>query len=302
MKTVNLFVVTLCSWVFASAAWADTYGAVEPFVDEAVLDIDPLKDQDLDIRAAFAERLLQCGVVAEVENLLSAEHVISTINDRNLPFQVAAGGFAGGSNPTYAFTTVARGPNAATNHDIKLLGDSLGYVMSQGSVFLLDPDTTTSFDFPANYVILSFHRAPSLGRSAELFETVGRIDPELFETDTSGYTQFGRSYLSLQSDVPDARFIAGYVQAARMFGVDYNPVIQGEPSMFQGSAAFPGNDWIAHPHGEEYLDRLPHRIHAALGRLRHVHLSFTRKVLRKIRRHDADHHALLRFVNQLECR
>jgi hypothetical protein len=35
---------------------------------------------------------------------------------------------------------------------------------------------------------------------------VGRIDPELFETDTSGYTQFGRAYLSLQSAVPDQQF------------------------------------------------------------------------------------------------
>lgn len=52
-------------------------------------------------------------------------------------------------------------------------------------------------------MVLNFDHDPSLEESAALFETVGRIDPELFETDTSGYTQFGRAYLSLQSAVPD---------------------------------------------------------------------------------------------------
>jgi len=32
---------------------------------------------------------------------------------------------------------------------------------------------------------------------------VGQIDHELFDTDTSGYTQYGRAYLSLQSAVPE---------------------------------------------------------------------------------------------------
>src|SRR4026209_1637331 len=85
--------------------------------------------------------------------------------------------------------------------------DSLGYVMSQGSAFLLDADDTSSFDFPANFVVLNFDTPPPLARSAALFRTVGRIDPLLFFTDTSGYTQYGRAYLSLQSDVDDAQFI-----------------------------------------------------------------------------------------------
>ena len=93
-----------------------------------------------------------------------------------------------------------------------MLTDSLGYVLSQGSAFLLDADDPTSFDFPANYVVLNFSTPPPIAASAALFRTVGRIDPELFETDTSGYTQFGRAYLSLQSAVPDEQFIAGYVR------------------------------------------------------------------------------------------
>jgi len=301
MKPVKLVVVTLCSVLWLHAAQAGTNGSVEPFTSSTVLDIGLLEVQSLDVRTAFAERLLQCGVVDRVEGALSAEHITHTINDRNTQFQVSAGGFAGGSNPTYAFTVTDTGPNAATHDDIRLLTDSLGYVLSQDSAFLLDTNSTATFDFPANYVVLNFRHTPSIEQSAELFETVGRIDPELFETDTSGYTQFGRSYVSLQSDVPDAEFIAGYVQAAQQFGVEYNPIIGNVPSLFQGSAAFPGNDWSAHPHGEDYLSRIPHRVHAALGRIRAVHLRFTQKVLQKLQRHDADHRELLRFVSQLDC-
>ena len=63
---------------------------------------------------------------------------------------------------------------------------------------------------------------------------------ELFETDTSGYTQYGRAYLSLQSAVSDDRFINGYVRAAAAFGVEYTPVINGTPSLFQGGGRLPG--------------------------------------------------------------
>ena len=78
-------------------------------------------------------------------------------------------------------------------------------------------------------MVLNFASPPSLEQSAALFEAVGRIDPELFETDSSGYTQYGRAYLSLQSFVPDEQFIAGYVQAAAQFGVEYTPIVNGPP-------------------------------------------------------------------------
>jgi hypothetical protein len=165
---------------------------------------------------------------------------------------------------------------------VKVLTDGLGYVMSQGSAFLLDSDDTSSFDFPANYVVLNFATPPPLAASAALFETVGTIDRELFATDTSGYTQYGRAYLSLQSAVSDERFIDGYVRAAAAFGVEYTPVINGTPSLFQGGAAFPGNDWTASPRGEEYLSRIPERSHRALARIRAFHLRVTREVLGRL--------------------
>jgi hypothetical protein len=247
-----------------------------------VIDTTPLRDQPLKVREAFANRLLQCGIVSRVVDVLSSTGAINTINNLNTSFAVGAGGFAGHTNPSYVYTVIDDGPNAASIDDVKVLTDSLGYVLSQGSAFLLDSDDPTSFDFPSNYVVLNFAKTPPLRTSAALFELVGRIDKDLFETEFSGYTQFGRAYLSLQSDVSDERFIAGYVEAARRFGVEYTPIINGVPSLFVGGAAFPGNDWTLNPGGEDYLARIPAQSHRALTRLRAFHLRATQEVLRRL--------------------
>jgi hypothetical protein len=302
-RSIILLAAILCLLSF-STALGNTYGSVEPIANPAVINTDPLRDQALDVRAAFAERLFQCGVVDQVVGALTSSGSVTTINGLNTSFQVGAGGFAGHTNPAYVYTAIDSGPNAASIGDIKVLTDSLGYVLSQGSAFLLDADNPASFDFPANYVVLNFRAVPSLRQSAALFETVGRINPLLFSTDTSGYTQYGRAYLSLQSDVADAVFIAGYFQAAREFGVEYTPIIGGAPSLFQGGAAFPGNDWTRNPGGEEYLARIPRQSHAALGPIRAFHLSFTQQALRKVKG-DGDRDgntSASRKMMQLKCR
>ena len=300
MRVTASFVAAALSVVLSGTLQANTHGSVEPIANPAVIDTRALRDQPLKVREAFATRLLQCGIVSQVVDALSSTGAITTINELNTHFAVGAGGFAGHTNPSYVYTVIDNGPNAASLRDVKVLTDSLGYVMSQGSAFLLDADNTSSFDFPANYAVLNFKTPPPLARSAALFKTVGRIDPELFETDTSGYTQYGRAYLTLQSDVPDEQFIAGYVRAAAEFGVEYTPIINGVPSLFHGGAAFPGNDWTVSPRGEEYLSRIPPRSHEALGRIRAFHLRATRDVLRKLenrdnRWHDDD-------VISFECR
>jgi len=116
--------------------------------------------------------------VDQVLDALSNSKSVKTINGLNIHVEVGAGGFAGATNPSFVYTVIDR----------------------------------------PNYLVLNFDTPPPLKKSAALFEAVGRIDPELFETDSSGYTQFGRAYLSLQSFVPDSQFIAGYVQAAAQFG------------------------------------------------------------------------------------
>jgi hypothetical protein len=304
MKATTILLTTALSFSFVGSNLAGTYGSVEPIANPAVIDTRPLRDQSLDVRTAFAAQLFQCGIVDQVIHTLSSTGAINTINGLNTRFEVGAGGFAGHTNPAYVYTVIDSGPNAASIGDIKVLTDSLGYVLSQGSAFLLDADNTASFDFPANYVVLNFAAPPSIEQSAALFETVGRIDREIFATDTSGYTQYGRAYLSLQSDVPDAEFIAGYVQAAHEFGVEYTPVVNGEPALFQGGAAFPGNNWRTKPHGEGYLARIPPQSHAALGQIREFHLRVTREVLKKLE-HGNDHDGgdkVLREVTQFKCR
>ena len=304
MKAATILKTTLLSFSLVSPALANTHGSVEPIANPAVIDTRPLRDESLRVREAFARRLFQCGIVDQVINALSSSGSVATIDGLNTRFEVAAGGFAGNTNPAYVYTVIDSGPNAASHDDIEVLTDSLGYVMSQGSAFLLDADDTASFDFPANYAVLNFDAPPSLKRSAALFETVGRIDPEIFETDTSGYTQYGRAYLTLQSDVPDQQFIDGYVQAAAEFGVEYTPVVAGQPSLFQGGAAFPGNDWTGSPRGEEYLARIPPPAHKALRKIRGSHLRFTKDALRKI--DDDDHHhgrrGLSKEMSDLKCR
>jgi hypothetical protein len=272
-----VLVVSLCGTVEANK-----YGSVEPIANPAVIDTSLLRDQPLRVREAFANRLLQCGIVNRVVDTLTATGAISTINNLNTSFSVGAGGFAGATNPSFVYTVLDNGPNAASVGDLKILTDSLGYVLSQGSAFLLDADDPTAFDFPANYVVLNFATPPPIAVSAALFKMVGQIDPELFETDTSGYTQYGRAYLSLESAVPDAQFIAGYVKAAAAFGVEYTPIVNGAPALFQGGAAFPGNDWTVSTRGEDYLARIPVQSHRGLRQIRRFHLRVTQEVLRNL--------------------
>jgi hypothetical protein len=282
MKITSRVVTAVLCFSLCVTVQANKYGSVEPIANPAVIDTTPLRDQPLRVREAFASRLLRCGIVSDVMNVLSSTRAITTVNGLNTHFEVGAGGFAGSTNPSFVYTVIDDGPNAASIGDVKVLTDSLGYVLSQGSAFLLDSDDPSSFDFPANYVVLNFSAPPPLAASAALFRTVGQIDPALFLTDTSGYTQYGRAYLSLQSDVPDEQFIAGYVRAAAAFGVEYTPVVNGVPSLFQGGAAFPGNDWTVNSRGEEYLSRIPQQSHRALARIRAFHLRATQEVLRQL--------------------
>jgi hypothetical protein len=282
MRSAAGFISLVLSVALSASLHATTYGSVEPIANPAVIDTTALMNQPLPVREAFAHRLFQCGIVDRVLDVLTGTRAIKSINPLNAHFAVGAGGFAGRTNPSFVFTILDEGPNGASHTDISIVTDSLGYVMSQASGFLLDANDPSSFDFPANYVVINFPTPPPLKASAALFRTVGEIDPLLFETETSGYTQFGRAYLSLQSAVSDAQFIAGYVAAADQLGLEYTPIVSGIPSLFQGGAAFPGNDWTSSTAGQEYLSRIPAKSHRELARLRAFHLKVTQDVLRRL--------------------
>jgi len=282
-----------------------TYGAVEAIPNPAVVDTQPLRDQSLAVREALVERVLACGYVDRVLDALTETGAISTIDDDNSSFAVGAGGFAGRTTASIAYTVVDSGPEAATEGDVEVLTNSLGYVFSQGSAFLLDADDTTSFDFPASHVVLIFDETPTIEESAALFETVGQIDPELFSTSTSGYTQYGPAYLSLQSAVPDEQFIAGYAAAAAQVGVEYTPIVNGTPSLYEGGAAFPGNNWRTNPQGQAYLGRIPATSHDELAEIRAAHLRLidhAQQVIPRRAGHPGSPAGLLKSISHLPCR
>src|SRR4029450_9480061 len=112
---------------------ANKYGSVEPIANAAVIDTAALSRQPLKVREAFATRLLQCGIVNQVVEALSSPRAITTINGLNTSVAVGAGGFAGVTNPSFVYTVLDDGPNAASAADVRMLTDSLGYVRSQAS-------------------------------------------------------------------------------------------------------------------------------------------------------------------------
>ena len=57
MKPAAILIATVLSVSIFGTAQANTYGSVEPIANPAVIDTRPLRDQDLDVREAFAERL-----------------------------------------------------------------------------------------------------------------------------------------------------------------------------------------------------------------------------------------------------
>ena len=117
--------------------------------------------------------------------------------------------------------------------------------------------------------------------------------------------QFGPGYLTLQSAVPDDQFIAGYVAAAAEFGVEYTPVIVGTPSLYEGGAAFPGNNWRTNPQGQSYLGRIPAESHDELAEIRAAHLRLIEHAQRVIHRgseRSRSERGLLQSVSHLPCR
>ena len=93
-------------FALSTSALASTYGSVEPIATPEVIDTGLLKAQRLDVRAAFAERLLQCGIVDQVIAVLVSTRSITTINGLNTHIEVGAGGFFGETNPSYVFTII----------------------------------------------------------------------------------------------------------------------------------------------------------------------------------------------------
>ena len=124
----------------------------------------------------------------------------------------------------------------------------------------------------------------SVVEAAGFFEHLGTIDAALFSGLFAGFTQIAfqgsplsNSMLFLKPAASKHRFIAGLSAAANTTpGAVYFPLKKnGEPTTVRAGIAFPENDWIAFPQGEEYLSRLgtpSAQLLADLAVLRQAHL------------------------------
>jgi hypothetical protein len=116
------------------------------------------------------------------------------------------------------------------------------------------------------------------------FEYLGTIDAALFSGQFAGFTQIAfqgsplnNSMLFLKPAASKNRFIAGLSAATNTTpGAVYFPLKKNAaPTTARAGIAFPGNDWIAFPRGEEYLSRLgtpSAQLLADLAALQQAHL------------------------------
>ena len=85
MKVATLLRAGVFWLALGSPVLATTYGSVEPIATPDVIDTGILRMQRLEVRAAFAERLLQCGIVDQVIDVLNSNKSVKTINGHGVP-------------------------------------------------------------------------------------------------------------------------------------------------------------------------------------------------------------------------
>lgn len=263
-------------WLAAVPAGATTYMSVEPIPNQDVVGEEvlgnlvalPFEDREL-----WSQLLIDCGLVQGVLDALAADGTVASVNASNTFFGVAAGGFEGQTNPTYVFTVVDSGVNAVATADVETVVNALGYVLSQGGTVHFSPDDGGAYDFPLDYVTVTFTAGPPSGSLAQtFFEHVGTVDPALFSGLFAGYTQIGAALLFLQPAVGVQQFTDGMFAAAQSFpNVAYAPFDgMGDPTTAPAGVAFRGNDWSANPGGSEYLAGIAQDPDADLGGIRNL--------------------------------
>jgi hypothetical protein len=212
----------------------------------------------------WSTRMLRdCGTVQNVIDALTDEDAISTLTSANTSVQVAAGGFEGQTNPSFVFKIRDTGSGAASQADVGVLSNALGFVMSQGGTAHFSPDDAKAYDFSLDYAVVSFTGALTGPQAKAFFEHVGTIDEELFTGLFAGFTQVAlgatnNSMLFLKPAASKHQFATGLFEAATTTsGAAYTPVKNnGTPTTTKAGISFPENDWISSENGEDYLARL----------------------------------------------
>jgi hypothetical protein len=154
---------------------------------------------------------------------------------------------------------------------------------------------------------VTFQGTLSGEEAGKFFEQLGMIDTALFSGTFAGFTQIdfagsstNNSMLFLQPAVSKRRFISGLAEA-----VDDEPRAEyfplknhGAPTTERAGIAFPGNDWLAFPDGDQYLANIggTPQLVAELRELQSRHLAAVRELLEAIASGRVD-----AFLDEFSC-
>jgi hypothetical protein len=285
-----------------------SYISVEPIPTQDVIgdaDLATLESAGYRHLERWSERLLDdCRIVQRVIDALDDAGAISSVSRHNTDVTVAAGGFEGVTNPSFVLTVLDSGRRAVSAADVNVLDNALGYVLSQGGTAHFSLDDAEAYDFPLDYAVVSF-RGDLNGREAKaFFDHLGTIDEALWSGPFAGFTQIAlqdadtnNSMVFLQPATSVDRFVRGLSRAARTWpGATYvTRNERGRPATATAGVAFPGNDWLAFPDGDQYLANLGSsspQLLGALAALRQQHLRIVADLVDAIH---ADH--VQRYLN-----
>jgi len=314
---INFFPVLLLLAITlaARAATATSYISAEPIPSAEIVG-DSNLNKILSIGYANLELwsnrlLIDCHIVDSVIATLKTNGAISTVKSSNTKFLVAAGGFEAVTDPSYVFTIKDSGSNAVSQADVDVLSNTLGYVLNQGGTAHFSPDNPKAYVFSIDYAVVTFAGTLTGEEAKEFFEFLGTIDSALFSGTFAGFTQIdfqnsstNNSMLFLKPAVSKQRLIAGLSTAAgETPGATYVTLNNnGQPTTAKAGVAFPGNDWIAFPGGDEYLaifNNPSAGLLDALAALRQQHLRAVENLLNAIDNKNVKVEVYLR--NQFQC-
>ena len=292
----GLVALLLLLWPYTASA--TTYMSVEPVPAGDIVgedDLAAIRSIGYANLERWSQRLLdECRVVDSVIETLSANEAISSVKlGSNTRVVVAAGGFEGRTNPSFVFTVQDSGAGSVTETDVDVLGNALGYVLNQGATAHFSPDNFKAYAFPLDYAVVTFSGALSGKEAHAFFEHLDTIDEALFSGLFAGFTQVdlagsltNNSMLFLQPAVSKRRFISGLSAAVEDDPrASYSPLKNnGAPTTARAGVAFPGNDWLAFPDGDQYLANVGSSapLLSGLAALRQQHLAAVAGLLEAI--------------------
>ena len=293
--------VFLAATLGAHSLAATTFMSVEPIPNRDVVGQDALaaiRSTGYTNLELWSQRLLDdCSIVQNVIDVLTAHDAISTVNSGNTSFRVAAGGFETVTNPSFVATVRDSEDDPVSEADVDVLSNALGYVLSQGATAHFSPDNSKAYQFSLDYAVVTFADMLTGLEAKAFFDFLGTVDFALWGGQFAGFTQIdfedsptNNSMIFLKPAATKRRFIDGLSTAAASPTFESTYVTRnnnGEPTTAQAGIAFPGNDWIAFPDGDQYLTNLNNpspQLLAALASLRQLHLEAVADLLEAIGR------------------